>query len=238
VSPAPLGEGGCQVVASAAIRPQHHPEVTVMPKLPRPFALGGIIASLILIAVGVGAIVMGAAGHREVGTTLQREQIVGTADMTPTLIRAAIKESGLKGVEGVPTCSVANLPIDSGSRAKCFASYMRIHALEATGGKTYAQMPQYLDASGTPTEDKSAAAKDPKTGGPVANAARNVWVTETGLSTALNTSFFAQQVALFSIVMGIALLLTGTGFLVLTAVLWRRAEVREPRVRAAAPAIA
>jgi multidrug transporter EmrE-like cation transporter len=43
-----------------------------------------------------------------------------------------------------------------------------------------------------------------------------VWVTATALSTALNTSFFAQQVALFSIVMGIALVLTGIGFLVLT----------------------
>jgi hypothetical protein len=36
------------------------------------------------------------------------------------------------------------------------------------------------------------------------------------LSTALNTSYFAENVALFSVVMGVALLLTGIGFLVLT----------------------
>jgi len=41
-------------------------------------------------------------------------------------------------------------------------------------------------------------------------------VTETGLTTALNTSYFAERVALWSVVMGAALLLTGIGFLVLT----------------------
>ncbi|HMJ33486.1 MAG TPA: hypothetical protein VK501_06190 [Baekduia sp.] len=190
--------------------------------LPRPFAIAGVLASIVLIVLGAGAIVIGASGHREVGTDLKREQIVGSPDMTPTKIRAAIADAGLKDIQGVPTCSVADQPIDSGSRAKCFASYMRIHALEATGGQTYAQMAQYLDASGKPTAEKAAAAKDPKTGAPVANGARAVWVTETGLSTALNTSFFAQQVALFSIVMGLALLLTGIGFLVLTGTLLRR----------------
>ena len=43
-----------------------------------------------------------------------------------------------------------------------------------------------------------------------------MWVTETAFTTALNTSFFAERVAYFSIVMGVALLLTGIGFLVLT----------------------
>lgn len=176
----------------------------------------GVGASIMLIAVGIGAIVIGAAGHSEVGTNLKREQIVGSPDMTPSAIQAAIKEAGLKNVEGVPTCSVAGKAVDSGSRAKCFAQYMRIHALEATGGRPFADMGQYLTAGGKETSDKAQAAKDPKTGKPVTNGARDVWVTETALSTALNTSFFAQQVALFSIVMGIALLLIGIGFLVLT----------------------
>ena len=43
-----------------------------------------------------------------------------------------------------------------------------------------------------------------------------VWISETALSTALNTSYMAEQVALFGIVVGIALLLSGIGFLVLT----------------------
>ena len=69
--------------------------------------------------------------------------------------------------------------------------------------------------NGNQTNDESAAAIDPKTKRPVENLARNIWVTETALTTALNTSFFAERVALFSIVMGFALLLTGIGFLVL-----------------------
>ncbi|HWK26087.1 MAG TPA: hypothetical protein VNS09_05965, partial [Solirubrobacter sp.] len=35
---------------------------------------------------------------------------------------------------------------------------------------------------------------------------------ETALTTALNTSYFAEQVANFAIVMGVALLLAGVGF--------------------------
>jgi hypothetical protein len=93
---------------------------------------------------------------------------------------------------------------------------MRKHTLEATGGQTYAQMGRYLDDSGKPTNDEKAAATDPKSGKPVENPLRQLWVTETALSTALNTAYFAESVATFAIVMGFALLLTGIGFLVLT----------------------
>jgi hypothetical protein len=86
---------------------------------------------------------------------------------------------------------------------------MRIHALEATGGQPYSQMGRFLDAKGNPTSDETKAAKDPKTGQPVENGLRNLLVTETALTTALNMSFFAERVGMFGIVMGIALLLTG-----------------------------
>ena len=56
--------------------------------------------------------------------------------------------------------------------------------------------------------------KDDK-GQPVSNSARNLWVTETALSTALNVSYMAEQLSLFSLVVGIALLLAGVGFIVL-----------------------
>jgi hypothetical protein len=59
------------------------------------------------------------------------------------------------------------------------------------------------------------AAIDPKSKQPVANGARNIWVTETALTTALNTSYMADQLGLFGIVVGIALLLSGIGFAVL-----------------------
>ncbi len=93
---------------------------------------------------------------------------------------------------------------------------MRKHTLEITGGQVYAEMGRFLDENGKPTNDEQRAAKDAQSGQPVENPLRQVWVTETALSTALNTSFFAERVAFFSIVMGAALLLTGIGFAVLT----------------------
>jgi uncharacterized membrane protein YedE/YeeE len=179
------------------------------------FQYAGVAASVILIAFGIGAVIAGSSGRSTVRDNLSKEQIVGTPDMTPSAIAAEAKAAGLKNVD-LPTCSVAGKAINSGSRARCFAGYMRVHALEATGGKVYAQMARYLDKSGQPTDDAKAAAVDPKTNKPVENGARNLWVNETALSTALNTSYFAESVALFSVVMGVALLLTGIGLLVLT----------------------
>ena len=175
----------------------------------------GIAASAVLIVFGVASMIIGTNGRSTVRDNLAAEKIVGSDDMTPTAIAAAAKEAGLKNIV-VPSCSVAGKAVDNGANARCFAQYMRIHALEATGGLVYADMGQYLDASGKPTSDKTAAAIDPATKKPVPNAARNTWVTETALGTALNTSYFAENVALFSMVMGAALLLTGIGFLVVT----------------------
>ena len=172
---------------------------------------GGLAAAVILIAFGITSIVMGINGRDTVRSNLGNELIVGTPDMTPKAIAAEAKAAGLKGV-ALPTKSVAGKTIDTGSEARAFAQYMRVHALEATQGKTYAQMPRYATADGKGTNDAKAALKDPKSGQPVSNAAREIWVTETALSTALNTSYFAENVALFSIVMGVALLLTGIGF--------------------------
>jgi hypothetical protein len=178
------------------------------------FEMGGVIAGTLLAAFAIGAIVIGVAGRHEVRQNIAREAIVGSPDMTPSAIKSEAAKAGLKNVD-LPTCSVANQSINTGDKAKCFASYMRIHTLEATGGLTYAQMGRFLDKNGKQTNDQTAAAVDPKTQRPVENLARNIWVTETALTTALNTSFFAERVALFSIVMGIALLFTGIGFLVL-----------------------
>jgi hypothetical protein len=188
--------------------------------LRRFFSLGGVAASVILIAVGVGCIVIGASGRAEVADQLKAENISGSPDMTPKATAAAVEEAGLSGID-VPTCSVADKPVEDGASAKCFAQYMRIHALEATGGKTYAEMPRFATEDGEGTNEAEQAQKRPD-GSPMDNPARAIWVTETALGTALNTAFFAQQVGLFSIIMGIALLLVGIGFLVLTLGLVRQ----------------
>ena len=177
---------------------------------------GGILACVVLVAAGIAYIVVGVNGRNEVHDNVAREQIVGTPDMTPTAIRESIAAAGLKNVQDVPTCSVANVEVNNGDRAKCFASYMRIHALEASGGQTYAQLARYLDKAGKPTNDEKAAAVNPASGRPVDNPVRATWVTETALSTGLNMAFFAEQVSMFGIVMGICMVVIGIGLGVLT----------------------
>ena len=113
---------------------------------------GGIAASAILIILSVALIGVGIAGRDTIRTDLAREQIVGT-----------------------PDSAIPGQKVDTGSEARDFAAVMRKHTLEATGGQSYAQMGRFLDESGKPTEDEAAAAKDPKTGEPVENGARNIW---------------------------------------------------------------
>ena len=129
----------------------------------------------------------------------------------PTPTASAPAASG--PMMGTSSTRPANEPINSGARARCFADYMRIHAYEATGGVTYAQMPHYATADGKGTNDVTKALMS--NGRPVDNVARNVWVTETALSTALNVSYMADQLGNFGIVVGIALLLSGFGFVIL-----------------------
>jgi hypothetical protein len=167
--------------------------------LKRLFEYAGIAASVVLIAFGIGSIVSGFSGRDRVRDDLGREQIVGT-----------------------PDSEIPGQLVDTGSEAEKFAKVMRKHALEATGGRTYAEMGRFIDKNGKETDNEKLAAKDPKTGQPKENEARNIWVTETALSTALHTAYFAESVSVFAIVMGFAMLLTGIGFLVLTLLVLRR----------------
>lgn len=197
--------------------------------------IGGIIAAFVLIAFGAVAIYMGVDGRQTVRDSLAAEKIVGGDDMSPIAIQKGIKEAGLTGVT-VPTMDIVGEPIDTGAEARAFAGYIRIHTLEASEGLTYAEMGRFMTADGNPagTSDETKALKD-ESGKPVPNGTRNTWVTATALTTALNTSYMAEQIALFGIVVGFALLLTGVGF----AVLVLTGAVRQAKARAAvaAPAI-
>jgi len=178
------------------------------------FEYGGWIAGAVLIVFGIIAITMGVNGRNEVRDALTAQKITATPDA------AEITNGKLQpGVE-----------INTGARAREFAKVMEFHALESTGGKRYAEMGRFLTPTGQDTNDEAAAAKTPE-GRPVENGARNLWVTETALSTALNMSFMAEQLSLFGIVVGVALLLTGIGFLVLAiGGALRKSEAKEPRV--------
>ena len=163
------------------------------------FETGGVIAGVVLIAFGVAAIVMGVNGRSDVRAAISEQKITATPDA------AEITKGKLEPGQAIKT----------GAQARAFADIMEFHALKATEVKRFAEMGRFLTASGEETSDEAAAAKDPKTGQPVENGLRNLWVTETGLSTALNVSYMAEQMALFGIVVGVALLLSGIGFIVL-----------------------
>jgi hypothetical protein len=78
----------------------------------------------VLIAFGIGSIAIGATGINEVRDKLAQENIVGTDDST-----------------------IPGQKVDTGSEAKAFADVMRKHALESTGGLTYAEMGRFVSAS-------------------------------------------------------------------------------------------
>jgi hypothetical protein len=179
------------------------------------FEIGGIVTAVVLVGFGIAAIAMGFNGRSTVSNNLKAQQIVGSSDMTPAGITAEAKKAGLDTSKiAIPTCSVANKPVTNGSTARCFAQYMNIHTLEATGGVVYSLMPRYATANGKGTNNAAQALT--VKGQPVDNPARNIWVQETALTTALNTSYMADQISLFGIVVGVALLLSGVGFAILS----------------------
>lgn len=175
---------------------------------------GGVISGVLLVVLGAVWIFAGVNARGEVHDTITQEQIVGSPDMSPTTIVAGIKEAGLEGKVDVPSCSVADKTIDSGDEARCFAEYMRVHALESTGGRTYSMMGRFLDAKGEEVFTEAEAAKGP-TGRPVSNPARDLWVSQRALATGLELAYVGEQVSLFSIATGILFVIIGIGFLVM-----------------------
>jgi hypothetical protein len=197
----------------------------------RVWQIGGFISGAVLIVFGAVAIYLGINGYQTVQDELNKEHIVGGSDMSPSEIQAAASEAGLPDSIDLPSCDVVDKEIDTGDEARCFAQYMRIHALEATGGLSYAQMGRFQSASnpgeGAGTNDEAAAAKDEQ-GEPISNPQRNIWINETALSTALNVSYMAEQISIFGVVVGIALLLTGVGLVILALAVFGRGDRSAP----------
>ena len=166
--------------------------------------IGGVLAGVVLIAFGVAAIYMGVDGRTTVRDSIVAEQITFGAADDPAVAKFAPQW--------------AEEQVKTGEQARAFAQVIHEHALEGAGGLTYSQMGRFIAAddpdNAAGTSDEAAALKD-ENGSPVSNGARNTWVTATALSSALNMSYMAEQTALFGIVVGIALLLSGIGFTIL-----------------------
>ena len=180
--------------------------------------IGGFIAGGVMILFGIVAIFLGVNGFNTTRDAIKAEGITfGSAD-DPAVAKYAEQWAGEQ--------------VTNGDQARAFAKIMREHTLESTGGLTYAAMGRYQsaakpdDAAGT--NDEAAAAKDAN-GQPVSNGARNIWVTETALTTALNMSYMAERLAVFGLVVGLALLITGIGLVILAFAVFSRAlPVAEP----------
>ena len=132
-----------------------------------------------MIAFGIGVTVLAINGHNTVTTELKQQKITGTPDMPPSAIQAEGAKAGRKNVS-YRTCTVAGHSVDTGSEARCFAKYMDIHALEATGGFTYSEIGQYQArpdapksqlAPGGGTSSTDWAVPDPKPNQPAPNGA-------------------------------------------------------------------
>jgi hypothetical protein len=184
----------------------------------RVWEIGGFLAGGLLIVFGVVAIFMGINGYNTTRDSIKAEGITfGSAD-DPAVATYADQWAGEQ--------------VTTGDQARAFAKVMRMHTLESTGALTYASMGRYQSAAKPDdpagTSDEAAAAKD-QNGQPVANGARNIWVTETALTTALNMSYMAERLSVFGLVVGIALLLTGVGLVILAFAVFGREPAAETR---------
>jgi hypothetical protein len=188
-------------------------------KRKRYWEIGGFLAGAVLILFGVAAVFMGVNGYNTTRDAIKAEGITFGPASDPAVAKYADQWAGQQ--------------VTNGDQARAFAKVMRMHTLEATGGLNYASMGRFQSAA-KPTDqagtnDETAAAKD-ATGQPIANGARNIWVTETALTTALNVSYMAERLAVFGVVVGIALLLTGVGLVILAFAVFGREPEAEFRL--------
>ena len=191
----------------------------------RGLRVGGYISGGLLIFFGVAVVVLGVWGFAFTRDHIEREGITFGPIEDPAVAEHAPDWAGE--------------PVDTGRKALAQAEIMREHTLSNTGGLTYAEMGQYQSADDPSdpvgTNDPEAAAQD-ENGEPISNSARNIWVTETALATALDMGFMSEMLSIFSIIVGIALLLTGIGLVILSkAVFGRRGPAGAASSQAVVP---
>lgn len=136
------------------------------------------LSSLLAIISGIILVCGGAWGIKFTYDNIARENIITPED-----------------------ASIANTPVRGPLTLKAQADIIREHVLKTTGDKTYAEMPRQvpkLDEGGEPMMNEN--------GEPMmtANTARDLWVTATTLTTALNlgiiTYVFSGLILLFGLI--------------------------------------
>ncbi len=109
--------------------------------------------------------------------------------------------------------SIPNTKVLGPLTLKSQADIIREHTLKITEGKTYAQMPRFIEKK----DDKGNVVLD-KEGKAVLieNTARNIWITATSLTTAINLAIMSYAFSALIILFGLVSLFTGYLFLELS----------------------
>lgn len=108
--------------------------------------------------------------------------------------------------------SIPSAPVRGPLTLKAQADIIRVHALKASDGKTYAEMPSkvpQVDSKGAPVLD---AAGQPVM---ISNPARTTWITATALTAALNLGILTYAFSALALFMGFVSIWTGITFYML-----------------------
>ncbi|MDP2696399.1 MAG: hypothetical protein Q8O87_04115 [bacterium] len=142
--------------------------------------------SVLTITIGVVSIIGGIWGISFTYKNIAQENIV-----TPT------------------DASIPEKPVRGPFTLKTQADIIREHTLKMTGGKTFAEMPRQiekLDQNNQPVLDAN--------GKPVMveNTARNIWITATTLTTALNLGILSYAFCVLILAFGCIVIWIGIAF--------------------------
>jgi hypothetical protein len=163
-----------------------------------------IALGVVTIFAGIYAFMQGADAKDDVRTKLAAQNITLTDDAADI-------------VEGAEPGAL----VDDPATAEAMAEIINAHALESSGGLTYAEMGRFATEDGDPagTSDPEEAATGPN-GDPLPNPARNTAFQSAALQTSLYSSFmgfkvadFVQGFGLFAIAVGAFMIFAGVAFL-------------------------
>ncbi len=150
------------------------------------------ISSRLTVIVGIGLIVGGIWGIYFTYQSIARENIVTPLD-----------------------ASISGRPVRGPFTLMAQSDIIRHHTLTVTGNKTFAEMPRQiakLDEKGQPVLDAEGKSVM------VDNTARDIWITATTLTTALNLGILTYALSGLVILFGLTLILIG----IISGVLIRR----------------
>lgn len=102
------------------------------------------------------------------------------------------------------------------SSARALAEVIREQTLETTGGRTYAEVGEYLAEDGSSTSDVTKALRDEATGAPLKSPDVELWIRSTTLQSALMQAYMAFRISDLMFAVGGALMLSGAGIVAST----------------------